>query len=648
MLKKRLLSLILLLCTAKAGYSQVFGALANFDVVNDTGKTAHGFEIELHDIHKTNITSIFGDATRWPNMVRYGSPTVTEFTDNIGLGYGVKITYQATNNGTWSVGTPSGTLPVSPSDSCWPLGAKSYGPQYPCDHFGFSTSVNTPNVKYSWLVEDVNPNNLTPVLASVPNPVWTVTPAPPIANVPQPPQVNVVVIAPAPANNFQFGEPRWVKVTASGTLHDIAVEDLVAENAIIKKANTQVQIEWQLLQTDSGNPTAGQIDSTGVALDPNAAGVVYRFEFYKYTGNRDAQTNQALAGANGGTPGVSGPSPGDLGAFIVAQNAGINFDGVIPAAPPLPIAPLLNASINDGTVGSAYYQVINATPGNTNDTLTLNVTGLPAGLTLSGNIIIGTPSVVGAFPLTITVTDQTNGVSTTVTSQIQIADAVILFPNPLSLNQGTVDVPYNQKLTVTGGYGITTYDITPNLPTGLLLTNDTISGTPTVSGSSNLTIKATDSLGFSQTASTTLNIINQLQQPPTPCSDTNKVISSVTSPVLLISGGVASGGQTINYANAVKSLILPAKIVLSGEVITYSGVLDQHGVCIATNITVAPGLGVTLTSVGTGWTPYLATTITPTGGVPPYTISATGLPNGMIFDGTNITGTPVTCSGQVF
>ena len=344
-MKKQLTVMMLMAGMTLPVHAQVFGSLANFDVVNDTGATAHGFEIDIQGIHPADITSLFGSANRWPNMERYGNPTVTD------TGTGVKIVYQATYANGWSAGTPSGGLPVSPSDSCWPLGAKAYGPTYPCDHFGVSTSVSTPNVTYSWLVEtSPGASTLKPVTMSVPNPVWTVTPVPPVANVPQPPQVNVVIAAPQPLG-YEFGEPRWVKVTATGTLQDVAVEDLVAENAVIKKARTQVQVEWQLLQVDAGSPGSGQIDLTGVALDPGAKGVVYRFEFYNYTGARDAQTNQALP-LTSDTP--VKPDPVDLGKFIVAQNAGINFDGVIPAAPPLPVAPTLKASIA-GAVYSMPY-----------------------------------------------------------------------------------------------------------------------------------------------------------------------------------------------------------------------------------------------------------------------------------------------------
>lgn len=43
-----------------AAASGTFGSLANFDVVNDTGWTAHGFEIELEGIDRHHISDVFG------------------------------------------------------------------------------------------------------------------------------------------------------------------------------------------------------------------------------------------------------------------------------------------------------------------------------------------------------------------------------------------------------------------------------------------------------------------------------------------------------------------------------------------------------------------------------------------------------------
>ncbi|TAK63119.1 putative Ig domain-containing protein [Methylobacter sp.] len=647
----RLLSLFLLLAAMSIpAYSQVFGQLANFDVINDTGKTAHGFEIDIHGIHSSDITSIFGAADRWPNMERYGAPTVTEYTD--ATGFGVKIIYQANYNGSWSAGTPSGTLPVSPSDSCWPYGAPDYGPLYPCDHFGVSTSVSTPNVKYTWLVETPgNPSALTPVVATVPNPVWTVTPVPPIANVPQPPQVNVVIAAPVP-QLYEFGEPRWVKVTATGTLEDVAVEDLVAENAVIKKAKTQTQLEWQLLQVDAGNPGSGQIDLTGVKLDPGATGVVYRFEFYKYTGARDPETNEAKPNGSD-TPGIAGPAPGDLGEFIVAQNAGINFDGVIPDAPPLPIAPTLNASIAGATVGSPYNQPINPIPGNPGDTLTITVTGLPAGLSFDNNVnaIVGTPTEIGTFPIVIDVQDVTNGTNISAATNIEVADTPIVFS--LVLDQGTVGVSYGQQLSVTGGYGAITYSVSGSLPSGLTLTGDTISGTPDSASSMLVTIQATDSLGYSQVSSATLTIVDApvvVPPPPPPapvaCSGTNKVISSVNKFWLDIEGGIANGGQSVNYApEANTTFVAPLQKIdgfKAGQLVSYSGTLDNQSFCVASSMTVAPSLSLNAITLANGTVDvaYPAIAVTAAGGIAPYTVVVNGLPAGMTFDGTSIGGTP--------
>ena len=637
----RFMAFLLFSITAIPGHSQVFGSLANFDVVNDTGEDAHGFEIDIEGIHSSDITSLFGAANRWPNMERYGSPTVTD------TGTGVRIVYQANYNGAWSATTPSGGLKVSPSDSCWPLGAKDYGPKYPCDHFGVSTSKGTPNVTYSWLV-GTDPNNTTLKVATVPNPVWTVTPVPPKANVPQPPQVNVVIAAPQPLQ-YEFGEPRWVKVTATGTLQNVAVEDLVAENAVIKKANTQTQVEWQLLQVDSGNPGSGQIDLTGVQLDEGAKGVVYRFEFYKYTGKRDlnpdSPTNEALPGPNGDTPGANGPSPGDLGDFIVAQNAGINFDGKIPPAPPIPLAPTLNASISGATVNSPYSQAINATPGNAGDTLTFSITKgvLPNGLQLNGNIISGTPQVVGAFPFTLTVTDTSNGLTTSGSTSIQVADAAIVFPNPFNLNAGTVGLVYNQPLTVTGGFGAITFaDFYHSLPPGLTINGSAITGTPTTVGSPSVTITATDSLGYSQVATATLNV--SAAAAPTPCSGINQVISSGNQTSLNIVGGQGNGGQTvippanINYQP-------PATQIVAGDLASFSGTLDNNGYCAAATLTIASGLSLSSPTqatlpIGFEGNTYPSIAVSPVGGIKPYSLSVSGLPNGMTFDGIKIAGTP--------
>lgn len=520
---KRSLLLMTMAAIALPSYATVFGVLDNFDVVNDTGTTAHGFEIDLHDTHASDITSIFGAADRWPGMERYGAPTVTEYDD--ASGFGVRVVYQATNTGNgWSAGTPSGTLPVSPSDSCWPYGAPNYGPDYPCDHFGITTLGNTPNVTYSWLVEDANnPNVLTRVAAMVPNPVWTVTPPVVVPGVvPPPPQVNVVIAAPQPIDS-DFGDPRWVKVSATGSLEELAIEDLVAENAIIKKARTQVQIEWQLLQTEVGDPGSGQIDLSGVQLDEGAKGVVYRFEFYEYTGARSVNNHARPVNGEMGTP-----DAGDIGKFLVAQNAGINFDGNVAPPPQQPLPPVFDAVFTAAILGTPYSQWVSATPGNDGDVLQISVTGLPAGLMFDSvtNIIGGVPTEVGAFELNVTLLDLTNLTSASATTILEVAEAPLVFD--LVFGQGTVGAAFSQKLSVLGGYAPYTFVVSGNaLPAGLILSGDTMSGVPSVAGSTDVTFEVTDAVGSIQSATATLTI-----NPPPPI-----VIGTINLPA----GTVGSG-----------------------------------------------------------------------------------------------------------
>ena len=57
--------------------ASVIGFLGNFDVINDTGKTAHGFEIELEGLHRSDISDVFGGPGRgFPTCLLYTSRCV--------------------------------------------------------------------------------------------------------------------------------------------------------------------------------------------------------------------------------------------------------------------------------------------------------------------------------------------------------------------------------------------------------------------------------------------------------------------------------------------------------------------------------------------------------------------------------------------
>lgn len=328
-------AVLLALAPATAAASMI-GFLGNFDVINDTGSTAHGFEIELEGLHKSDITDTFGGPGRgFPtgrgfdpatSVERYGSPTITEYTN--GLLFGTRVTYMGQfNAGSWDYGTPSGSF-ITPGDNCWSGGGVGYGPSTPCDHFGVGTVRNPDKTTYSWLIETATPGVLSNGVVNLP----AVVGAPnPLAGEPAAAPFIAQVQAPLPApphvaeSEPQFGEAIWVKVFTTELDAPPRLEDLVGDNAKIKAARAEPpEIEWQLLQTDPGNPASGQLESGyGPPVGPNAALTVRRYEFYKYAGEYDPDNHEAKVAVSD-----SHPEPFEIGIYLGAQNGA--FAAVVP------------------------------------------------------------------------------------------------------------------------------------------------------------------------------------------------------------------------------------------------------------------------------------------------------------------------------
>jgi len=328
-----------------ASSAAVIGFLGNFDVINDTGSEAHGFEIDLEGLHISDISDTFGGPGRgFPtgrgfdpakSVERYGSPTFTEYSS--GSVFGTKVTYQGLFNGSsWDYGTPSGSF-ITPGDNCWSGGGVGYNASTPCDHFGVGVRKNATKTTYSWLTEKVpNSGVLTNGVVNLPAPVWNVNPAPPPppGQPPAPPVVAAVIQAPAPiqppdALEPQWGTAIWVKVFTTELEKAPKLEDLIGGNDVLKNLNTET--EWQLLQKDPGDPLSGILESgNGPPVGPNAASILRRYEFYKFAGEYDPTDNHAILVGNDSNPGV-----GDVGTYLGAQNGAANLVAV-PAAVPEP------------------------------------------------------------------------------------------------------------------------------------------------------------------------------------------------------------------------------------------------------------------------------------------------------------------------
>lgn len=272
------------------GGATVFGSLGNFDTVNDTGKPAYGFEIDIEDpsFDHTKITSVFGYDRVFsfisPDpgaVVRFGKPTITDVP-----GYGVRIVYGGTVGA--SVFTPANN-PAAPfittGESCWP-GANAAWTSNPCDHFGVSTYGNPEAIRYSWLVDDGAGN---PMKAPVGVPAVSFVPInPPPAG--PPPAVQAVFQAPVVEPPQPRANAFWVKLTQTTLPDNVDLGDLLIGNH--PGAHPQIgdlnlkpesETEWYELQI-------GRVDEISKELKPNGdPAVVIDLKFYKYEGQFDGE-----------------------------------------------------------------------------------------------------------------------------------------------------------------------------------------------------------------------------------------------------------------------------------------------------------------------------------------------------------------------
>src|SRR6185503_19848831 len=147
----------------------------------------------------------------------------------------------------------------------------------------------------------------------------------------------------------------------------------------------------------------------------------------------------------------------------------------------------MGSPLPNGTVGVAYSANITASGGTTR--YSCAITGArPAGLSLSGCAVSGTPTVAGSFTVLVTVTDVGSPAQNASANEtITIAPATLSLTN--ALPDGTVGVPYSAQIGATGGITPYTCLITGALPAGLSLSGCTVSGTPTTAGASPITVK---------------------------------------------------------------------------------------------------------------------------------------------------------------
>ncbi len=283
---------------AQAAQANITGALSNFDTFNDTGKDAHGFEIELDGVTSADVQYFFGAPYN-----RYGTPSVTEFNSN-GVS-GVKVRWMS---GFDAVKGYQDTTAQAPTSATPTMGHDCYlgGPAGAtqqiydasgCEHFGIGTVGNPTNVVYHWLIDDgSSAGNLvtadSPV--SIPAPVWSTNGANVAAAVPAPVQVPVPAL-PAKPECSLWGPAQWMKVYKTESHAPAQLGALLTDNPNVPQEPAEVETEWKFVQaaptcSDDGAPLDVQPENEVVNDAPVGAGsesVTRRYEFYDYTGAYD-------------------------------------------------------------------------------------------------------------------------------------------------------------------------------------------------------------------------------------------------------------------------------------------------------------------------------------------------------------------------
>ena len=324
-----------------------------------------------------------------------------------------------------------------------------------------------------------------------------------------------------------------------------------------------------------------------------------------------------------------------------------------------PVPAITGPNVTDWTINRDYPGTAMIATGGTTP-YTWAGSGLPNGLSINAatGVVSGTPSQAGTFNPTITLTDVTG--ATTTRSDTIIINQTPTITGPASLPNWTVGQTYpNQTMTSANGTAPYTWAAS-GLPTGLVINAagaGVISGTPTSAGTFSASVTITDKAGASATTNYTviINAVPGIATRTLPNAEIGKPYNFTVQPT---PGGTQPFRWTLR--NSLGNVPPPAWLSIGANTGTLTGTPPATGAPNVTirvtdttgakdthtyTLTIASALQISGPPSVPNWTinrDYPGTAIIVSGGVAPFTWSATGLPAGLAINPSTgvITGTP--------